>query len=252
MAVAMKVVAIIQARMNSARLPGKVLLPLAGKPVLKHIVDRLRNCQLLTQVVVATSNELSDVPVVEFCSSNQIDYYRGSLNDVLDRYYQAGKEIQADVIVRITGDCPLIDPVIVDAVIAGYLAGDYDLYGLTGEFPDGLDCTVFSFSAIEKAWNEASLKSEREHVGPYIENNPKLFKTGGLHLFHGLAAQRWTLDEPQDYELLTQIFDELYSPSIPFYSHDILQLMGKRPELPLLNHEITRNAGYIKSLQEDD
>jgi spore coat polysaccharide biosynthesis protein SpsF (cytidylyltransferase family) len=247
----MKVVAIIQARMSSSRLPGKVLMPLANKPVLAHIVERLSYCKMVEKIVVATTDKDSDDPVVDYCVNNNIDYYRGSLDDVLDRYYQAAKIYHADPIVRITGDCPVIDPVVVDAVITGYLSGEYDCYGLGGEFPDGLDCTVFSFSAIEKAWKEAKLQSEREHVGPYIENNLHLFRNGALELFQGLGHQRWTLDESNDYELLSKIFNELYRPDSPFLTHDILQFIQNNPELSAINSKIVRNEGYLKSLQED-
>ena len=247
----MRVVAIIQARMSSSRLPGKVLMPLANKPVLAHVVERLSYCKMVEKIVVATTNEDSDDPVVDYCVDNNINYYRGNLEDVLDRYYQAAKIYHADPILRITGDCPAIDPVVVDAVITGYLSGDFDSYGLGGEFPDGLDCTVFSFTAIEKAWKEAKLKSEREHVGPYIESNPHLFQNGVLKLFHGLEGQRWTLDEPDDYELLSEIFNELYRPDSPFLTYEVLQLMKKNPELVTLNQQIIRNDGYIKSLQDD-
>jgi len=247
-----KVVAIIQARMSSSRLPGKVLMPLANKPVLMHIVERLSYCRMIEKIVVATTNKDSDHPVANYCADNNIDCYRGNLEDVLDRYYQTAKIFHADAIVRITGDCPVIDPVVVDAVIAGYLSGEYDLYGLGGEFPDGLDCTVFSFSAIEKAWKEAALKSEREHVGPYIENNPHLFQNGMLKLFQGLESQRWTLDEPKDYELLCKIFNKLYRPGSPFLTHEVLQFIKDNPELLKINAQIVRNEGFIKSLQEDE
>ena len=247
----MKVVAIIQARMSSSRLPGKVLMPLANKPVLAHIVERLSYCKMIDKIVVATTNEVSDDLVADYCEYNNIDCYRGSLEDVLDRYYQTAKIHHADPIVRITGDCPVIDPVVVDAVITGYLSGEYDCYGLGGEFPDGLDCTVFSFSAIEKAWKEAKLQSEREHVGPYIENNPHLFRNGALELFQGLSQQRWTLDELNDYELLSKIFNELYRLDSPFLTHEILQFIQNNPELLAINEQIVRNEGYLKSLQED-
>ena len=247
----MKVVAIIQARMSSSRLPGKVLMPLADKPVLAHVVERISYCRMVDQVVVATTVENSDDPVADYCENNDIDIYRGNLEDVLDRYYQAAKIYHADPIVRITGDCPAIDPVVVDAVIAGFLSGDYDLYGLGGEFPDGLDCTIFSFSAIEKAWKEAKLKSEREHVGPYIEKNPHLFRNSALKLFHGLAQQRWTLDEPDDYKLLNIIFEKLYRSSSPFLTHEVLHLVRENSELSVLNENIVRNEGYLKSLQND-
>ncbi len=246
-----KVVAIIQARMTSSRLPGKVLMPLANKPVLAHIVERLSYCKMIEKIVVATTNEVSDDLVAEYCENNNIDCYRGSLEDVLDRYYQTAKIHHADPIVRITGDCPVIDPVVVDAVITGYLSGEYDFYGLGGEFPDGLDCTVFSFSAIERAWKEAKLQSEREHVGPYIENNPHLFRNGTLELFQGLAQQRWTLDELNDYELLSKIFNKLYRLDSPFLTHEILQFIQNNPDLLAINSKIVRNEGYLRSLQED-
>jgi len=247
----LKVVVIIQARMSSSRLQGKVLMPLVGKPVLGHIVERLSYCKMIDKIVVATSNEVDDDLVADYCSNNNLDCYRGSLEDVLDRYYQTAKLYQADPIVRITGDCPVIDPIVVDAVITGYLSGKYDSYGLGGEFPDGLDCTVFSFSAIEKAWREAKLKSEREHVGPYIENNPSLFRNGMLDLFQGLSKLRWTLDELKDYELLKKIFDNLYRSNSPFLTHEILQFIQKNPDLLAINSKIIRNEGYLKSLQED-
>jgi len=247
-----RVVAIIQARMGSSRLPGKILMPLAQKPVLAHVVERLSCCRMLDEIVVATSNDDDDVVVSDFCADNNINCYRGSLQDVLDRYYQAAKIFQADSIVRITADCPVIDPVVVDAVVAGYLSGEYDLYGLGGEFPDGLDCTVFSFSAIERAWKEAKLKSEREHVCPYIENNQNLFKNGMLELFKGLSGQRWTLDESDDYDLLCRIFNELYRQDSPFLTHEILQLIKNNPSLSTINSKIVRNEGYLKSLQKDE
>lgn len=247
----MKIVAIIQARMNSSRLPGKVLMPLANKPVLAHIIERLSYCKMIEKIVVATSIEDSDNPVADYCHDKGVDCYRGSLDDVLDRYYQAAKIYHADSILRITGDCPVIDPVVVDAVITGYLSGEYDLYGLGGGFPDGLDCTVFSFFALKRAWKEANLKSEREHVCPFIENNPQLFATGMLELFRGLEKQRWTLDEPDDYELLSIVFNNLYRENVPFLTHQVLQFIQNNPKLLSINSNIVRNEGYLKSLQEN-
>jgi spore coat polysaccharide biosynthesis protein SpsF (cytidylyltransferase family) len=244
----MRVVAIVQARMNSSRLPGKVLLPLAGKPVLYHIHQRLLECRLIDEIVFATSQEISDDPIADFCNDQNISLFRGNLNDVLDRYYKTAQQYRADSIVRITGDCPIIDPIIVDAVVSGFLVGQYDCYGLGGEFPDGLDCTAFSFKAIEKAWEIASLPSDREHVGPFIENNTNMFKNGSLELFSGLSDERWTLDELQDFKLLSLIFDELYTYGSIFYTQDILQLLKRKPELRKINSSIIRNEGYIKSL----
>lgn len=244
----MKVVAIIQARMSSSRLPGKVLLPLAGKPVLAHVVQRTLACRNVDEVVVATSTDPSDDDINAWCQENEVRCFRGSLHDVLDRYYQAAKLHEAGAIVRITADCPALDPQTVDEVIEGFLDGGFAFYGLSGEFPDGLDCTVFSFQAIEKAWHEAKLPSEREHVGPYIEKNPQLFKGGGLSKYHDLSHMRWTLDEPRDYDFLTRVFDQLDKKTRPFTAEDVLDLLRVRPELQTINQDVVRNEGYQKSL----
>ncbi len=247
----MNPIAIVQARMGSTRLPGKVLMPLAGRPVLGHVVERLGHCRRLAVIVVATTTEPEDDAVAEFAESEGVGVFRGSEDDLLDRYHRAAERFEADPVVRITADCPAIDPVVVDAVVAGYLGGDYDMYGLMGEFPDGLDCTVFSATALETAWREATLASEREHVGPYIQKHPDVFKIGGLELFHGRGDERWTLDEPEDYELLNAIFDALYRPGDPFSSEDVLAFLDRNPELRAINHNVIRNEGYLTSLEND-
>jgi spore coat polysaccharide biosynthesis protein SpsF len=139
----------------------------------------------------------------------------------------------------------------VDEVVRGLLAGGYDYYGLSGEFPDGLDCTVFSFRALERAWREAKLKSEREHVGPYVEKHPELFKVGGYKKFTGLSHHRWTLDEPRDYEFLQAVFAMLYQEGTTFLAAEVLTLLENEPELMAINSGIIRNEGYVKSLAED-
>lgn len=245
------IVAIIQARMSSSRLPGKVLMPLAGKPVLEHVVNRIHACKTIAKVVVATSTDKTDDAIQAWCDKAGVSHYRGSLDDVLDRYYQTAKTYQADAIVRITADCPAIDPTIVDEVVTGFLTGEYDFYGLSGEFPDGLDCTVFALTALERAWREARLQSEREHVGPYIENHPELFKNGGLKKFTGLSHHRWTLDEPRDYEFLQVIFAQLYREGTSFLAPEVLSLLEAEPELLDINSNIIRNEGYLKSLKEE-
>ncbi len=247
----MNVVAIIQARMSSTRLPGKVLMPLAGKPVLDHVVSRIAQCKTIHKVVVATSVDASDDAIESWCHERGVACHRGSLHDVLDRYYQAAKAHQADAIVRITADCPAIDPTIVDEVVQGYLDGGFEFFGLAGEFPDGLDCTVFAFTAIERAWQEATLPSEREHVGPYIEKNPQLFKSGKLEKFTGLSHHRWTLDEPRDLEFLQAVFARLYREGETFLAPDVLKLLDAEPQLAAINGSIIRNEGYLKSLQSD-
>jgi len=245
------VFAIIQARMSSTRLPGKVLMSLAGRPVLEHVVSRIEQCKTIQKVVVATSVDSSDDDIAKWCQQNGVACHRGSLNDVLDRYYRAAKAHRADAIVRITADCPAIDPTIVDEVVQGYLNGGFEFFGLAGEFPDGLDCTVFAFSAIERAWREAKLPSEREHVGPYIEKNPQCFKSDKLEKFSGLAHLRWTLDEPRDLAFLQEVFARLYREGTPFLAQDVLALLDREPELVGINSNIIRNEGYLKSLQTD-
>jgi len=248
----MNIIAIIQARMSSSRLPKKVLLPLADKPVLEHVVNRLRYCKTFKNIIVATSIHHSDEPIVNFCKKNNINFFRGSLNDVLDRYYQAATIYKADIIVRITADCPVIDPQIVDEVVKGFLSDDYDLYGLSGSFPDGLDCQVFKYSALKKAWNDSILPSDREHVGSYIEKTrPDLFKIGGLEKFKNLESYRWTLDQHEDYVFLNQIFSNLYKQDSLFLTNDILKLLDSKPKLKNINSNIIRNEGYLKSIQRD-
>ena len=249
----MRVIAIIQARMTSSRLPGKVLLPLANKPVLEHIVERLKLSKKIDEIVISTSKENTDDPIDNFASKNDIALFRGSLNDVLERYYFTAKLFRADAIVRITGDCPLVDYKIVDQLITKFIRGNYDAFSLGGSFPDGLDCQVFSFSAIERAHHEASLNSDREHVGTYIERpSSKKFKTGHYAKFTDLGHYRWTLDEQKDYDFLQEIFNNLYKKNKPFSTKKVLSFLDKNPHLLKINDSIPRNEGYILSLTKDN
>jgi spore coat polysaccharide biosynthesis protein SpsF (cytidylyltransferase family) len=247
----LKNLAIIQARMSSTRLPGKVLLPLSDKPVLEHVIQRVRNCKLVDKVVVATTVHDSDDIIEDWCKKNNFEYYRGSLEDVLDRYYEVASQFKAENILRITADCPVIDSGIIDEVIEKYHEGNFDFYGLSGEFPDGLDCTMFSFKALETAWKNSKLQSEREHVGPYMVNHPELFAIGGYEKFKNLGHLRLTLDDPRDYQLLSTIFKKLYDID-NFFNHEmIINLLNESPELLKINSEIIRNEGYAKSILND-
>jgi spore coat polysaccharide biosynthesis protein SpsF len=244
--------AIVQARMGSTRLPGKILKPLAGRPALWHLVNRLGRARRLKDIIVATTTNQEDDVVVRFCDEEGIKYFRGSEHDVLDRYYQAAKLFAADPVIRITADCPVIDPVIVDEVIEGFLAGNYEVYGLGGEFPDGLDCECFSFCTIEDAWRCATLPSEREHVGVYPVKHPDKYRIGSYRKFAGLSHLRWTLDEIMDLHFLQAIYERLYKPGEIFLTRDILTLLEREPELMQINGGIIRNEGYLKSLHEDE
>jgi len=245
------IVAIIQARMGSTRLPGKVMAEIAGKPVLWHVVYRVRQAQQVDEVVVATTDKAADQAIIDFASAEGILVFRGSEEDVLDRYYQAAKWIGADVVVRITADCPLIDPQIIDRVIAHYLNGNFDCVSNTHPptYPDGLDVEVFSFDALEKAWKEARRLSEREHVTPYIWKNLDKFRLSNVENTEDLSHLRWTVDEPQDLEFVRAVYNHLGREL--FNMFDVLNLLKKHPELLEINSRIERNEGYRKSLRED-
>jgi spore coat polysaccharide biosynthesis protein SpsF len=247
----MTTTAIIQARMGSSRLPGKVLMEISGKPLLWHVINRIKQCKSIHQIVVATSSRPDDKAIIDLAKSAEITSFAGSEEDVLDRYYQAATKFNANPIVRITADCPVIDPGIVDETVAGFFSGHYDVYGLSGEFPDGLDVTVFSYSALKEAWNNAKLPSEREHVGPYILNHPEKFRQGTLLKFRNLGHMRWTVDEPEDLQFIREIYHRLYKENEIFLTEDILRLLEKEPDLMNINTGIIRNEGYLKSLKKD-
>jgi spore coat polysaccharide biosynthesis protein SpsF len=249
-----KVIAIIQARMSSTRLPGKVLMELGGKTVLEQVVDRTKQATKIDGVLLAIPDGKNDDVLAKFCDEKGIVYSRGSENDVLDRYYEAAKKSGADVVVRITSDCPLIDPMIVDQVVQRFLneGGDYLSTGrLVTTYPDGLDTEVFTFLSLERAWKEAKLPSEREHVTPYIWNHPESFKVSTFDYERDLSSLRWTVDEPRDLEFVRAIFNELKEKDM-FYMDDVLSVLSQKPELGNINSDIKRNSGYYKSLREED
>lgn len=243
--------AIIQARMGSKRLPGKVMRLLIGKPVLWHVVDRLRFSKRIDTIVVATTTDPEDNVIEDWCCANWVQCYRGSRDDVLDRYYQAAQIYQADAILRITADCPALDPEVIDELLSEFEAHGYDVCGLAGAFPDGLDCEVMTFSALERAWTQADKASEREHVTPYLHHHPEQFSLGRFERFQNLAHHRWTLDEERDLQFLELVFHRLFQEDRPFLTSDILRLLDREPELMTINQGIVRNEGYLRSLQSD-
>ena len=248
-----KIVAIVQARMSSTRLPGKILMNIEGKPVIWHIIERLKNAKNIDEIVLATTFEKADDPVEKFAKKNKISYFRGSETDVLDRFYKAAIKYKATIVVRITGDCPLTDPEVTDSIIETFMKEDYDYVSNTLEptYPDGLDVEVFSFKALEKAWKEAKLQSEREHVTPYVWKNKKKFNVFCIKTNSDLSYLRLTLDNKEDFELISAIYSELYSKKKLFLLKDILALFKEKPELTEINSHIERNEGYRKSLKED-
>jgi spore coat polysaccharide biosynthesis protein SpsF len=250
-----KVVAIIQARMGSTRLPGKVMTEIVGKPMLWHLVDRVKKCRSVDLVVVATTTNKEDRVVKELAEKSGAKAYCGSEDDVLDRYYQAAKLYGADVVVRITADCPLIDPHLVDRMVKYFEDNrdklDYVGMGSPNPYPDGLDAEVFSFKVLKKAWKETKLKSEREHVTPYIWKNEKLFRIGAVALDKDLSRFRWTVDEEKDLRFVREVYKHLYKEGQIFATEEILELLSRKPELLDINQGIQRNEGYAKSLKED-
>lgn len=250
----MNVLAIIQARVGSTRLPGKVLLKIQDKTILQHVVDRVSMSHLVDEVIVATTIHRKDLPIVKLCSSKGIRIFCGSEEDVLDRYYQAAKLIKPKSILRITADCPVIDSEIIDQVIKKHLETGADYTGNTvgaETFPDGQDAEVFKYNALKSAWKNSELSSEREHVTQYIKKHEDQFKVEGLVSKEDLSAYRWTVDDPEDFELIKQIYDNLYVKNKYFKMCDILKLMKEKPELMEINNHIIRNIGLKKSINED-
>jgi len=247
------ILAILQARVSSSRLPGKVLKPLLGVPMLLRQIERLKKSRKIDRLLVATSTEPSDNPIEKLCEENGIACYRGSLNDVLDRFYQAARGFDPEHVVRLTADCPLTDAKLIDDVIGFYLDGgfDYASNAIQATYPDGLDMEVFRFSCLEQAWREAALPSQREHVTPFIHQQPLLFKIGHYKNSSDLSHLRWTVDEPKDFELVTMVYEALYPKNPDFSTQEILQLLDQRPELVHWNTAHQRNEGYQKSLEAD-
>lgn len=253
-----KTVAIIQGRMGSSRLPGKVLLEIAGKPMIQHVIERTRRTRTLDAVTVATTTDPSDDPIVAFAISMGIPHTRGSLHDVLDRYYQAAKIHQADVIVRITADCPLIDPDVIDETVKlvtdhSSLVTDFSCNRLpppfTRSFPIGLDVEVCTFAALERAWKESTETFHREHVLPFLYEgthlslhtprlatgtSPRGFRIAQLHNQPDYGSLRWTVDTPEDLIFIREIFTRLHDkPEFTWY--DVLKIIENEPELASIN-----------------
>lgn len=247
---------IIQARMNSSRLPGKVLLNICGLPELVHVARRVGQAKNVDKVILATTDTKYDDTIEQCCIENNILCFRGNENDVLDRYFKTAQWAgvnEEDYVVRVTADCPFIDAKVIDIVVEAALKSklDYVSNTIKPTFPDGLDVEVFTFKALRLAWQKAKLISEREHVTPFFYNHPELFHTLNIEGESDYSSLRWTLDEKEDFEVINNVYDELYHEDRFFMMEDILMLYELKPEIFAKNLKLKRNEGYEQSLQQD-
>lgn len=255
----MRTVAIIQARMGSNRLPGKVLMPILGKPMLWHIVRRVRAVPSIDEVVVAVPSDGANEVLRRFCAGNKIAVFAGSETDVLDRYYQAAQQFEADPVIRITADCPMVDPQLIEKLLQTYKSCGYDHIGVAagagaerlckGRFPDGLDAECFAFSALARAWHDATDPRDREHVTRYIWNNKQIFRCGVLTADVAYPKLRLTVDHAEDFELVTKIYESLYSERGPFLLSDVMKFLEINPGLFEVNRKWTEADNYRSVLE---
>jgi spore coat polysaccharide biosynthesis protein SpsF (cytidylyltransferase family)/radical SAM superfamily enzyme YgiQ (UPF0313 family) len=248
-----KTIAIIQARMGATRLPGKMMLELGSKKVIDYVFERAEMAKNIDEVWLATTTSEQDNVLENWAKEKNKKYYRGSEKDVLDRYLKTAEKAGADVVVRITGDCPLSDFKIIDSVIEEFKNGNYDYVSNVHPptYPDGLDIEVFSFDSLKKAWNEAKLNSEREHVTPYIWKNPEIFKSKNIENNIDLSEERWTLDTKEDYEFLKKVVEECEKSGSFCGMEEVLGIIKNNPQWKSINNMFERNEGYSKSIKED-
>ena len=242
-----KVVAIVQARMGSTRLPGKVMMDLIGEPMLVHELSRIARAKRINSIVVATTTSHSDDCIVNLCEEHDWPSFRGSEQDVLDRYYQCAKQYGADIIIRLTADCPLIEPTIIDKVVREFIRKSPNIDYVSNiipqrTYPQGLDTEVMSFSALERSWIEDKNPALREHVTQYILRNPDKFKVAGVMNDCDVSNLRWTVDTKEDFQLVNEIYSFFGHNRFSWY--DVLELMDKKPELRLINQNIRQKEVF--------
>ena len=250
----MKYLVMIQARCGSTRLPNKVLKDLCGKPALERMIDRVRRSKKVDEVMVVTSIEKNNLPILKLCSEIDVRVGIGSENDFLVRFYQTAKLLRPEYVIRLTADCPCFDAELLDLAIEG-LEEDTDYCGMTSEsFADGLDLEIMKFTALERAWREANHAFEREHVTQYIVRHPEIFKLQNFESPIGyFGNHRWTVDEPEDFELVSKIYEHFMGTDTKenFNYKDILSFLNDHPEIVAINKMYTRNEGLEKSIRED-
>jgi len=246
------ILGILQARMSSTRLPGKVLLPILERPMLARQIERLRRSKTLDRLLIATTVDTSDDEIVSLARDQDVEICRGPVDDVLDRYVSAARAHRPSHVVRLTADCPLADWQLVDRMLAFAIEGGFEYASNTirPTWPDGLDVEVMTLQALEAAALEARSPVEREHVTPYLIARPDRFRQGSLEDSVDLSAMRWTVDEPRDLEFVRSVYEALYPANPAFTSADVLGLLRDRPELMAVNHGIERNEGLRRSIEK--
>ncbi len=248
---------VVQARMSSSRLPKKVLLPILGESLLYRMVERLQQIKHKASIVIATSENSEDDVIEEFCQAKNITCFRGSLNNLLDRHYQVGVLTNADIVIKIPSDCPLIDPRIVDKVLDFYVEneGKYDFVSNLhpATYPDGNDVEIMTFEALKKAWQEATRPLELEHTTPYFWENPDKFRLANVTWETDLdysMSHRFTIDYYEDYLFIKRVFEELYPQNPAFSLEDILSLLEEKPEIYIINQHFAGVNWYRNHLGE--
>jgi spore coat polysaccharide biosynthesis protein SpsF (cytidylyltransferase family) len=255
----MKIVAIIQARMGSSRLPNKVLMPVMGRPLLGWMLERVLTCPEINDVILATTIDPRDDIIADFAQSVGCNLYRGSEDDVLDRYYQAACTVMPDAVVRITADCPLLDPLVLGSLIREYVAGDFDFLSnsepLPSTWPDGMDVSIIRFTSLKNAWQNSIKPSEREHVTFFFWNNPQIFRCRRVEYVRDLSKYRITIDYPEDFQVLRAII-EYFCKSNPIAitrlsMEEIIAFLDANPDVFRLNNKYNQGLGWLAALERD-
>ena len=243
--------------MGSTRFPNKVLMPLAGKPLLLRMYERVNAANYTDTIIIATTEEKNDDPIINLCKESHLKYFRGNSTDLLDRHYKAALPFNPDAVVKIPSDCPLIDPGVIDKVLKYYIDNknifDFVSNLHPASYPDGNDVEIFSAGALKDAWLNAKKELEREHTTPYFWENKDKFKVGNVEWETGLdysMSHRFTIDYKQDYEFVSRVYEELYSTDKIFTLQDILNLLHEKPEIKIINEKYAGVNWYRNHLHE--
>lgn len=247
------ILAVVQARLNSTRLPRKALKEILGKPMLWHIIKRIEGAKLVDKIVIATTTK--DKEIIDFAKENKIDYYAGSENDIVGRLYETAKKFDAEAIVRITGDCPLVEPEIIDEEIRCYVINEGEVDFISNihprrTYPDGLDVEIYPFKILEIMHKKIKDKFLREWIYTYIIEKPDKFQTVNIENRMDLSEMRWTVDYQEDLIFVREIYKYLYKSGKVFHMEDILKLLEKKPELMKINEKFTCDEAYVEALKK--